>query len=101
MADKILPALTDLETKFVENMLTNDFGDIPDHHIWTDCWDCGKHGDFMKPSQIGGVMSSLVKKDVIGATVGDWDSFNHRSNNTCWLTETGQAVIARLVAGET
>lgn len=92
-AIEINPELTELETRFVENMITNDFGEAPEHCIWTDCWDCGKHGAFMTPNQIGGVMSSLVKKGVIAATVDQWDSFNHRSDNTCLLTDFGQTLF--------
>ncbi len=88
-----MTTLTELETKFVENMITNDFGDAPDHHIWTDCWDCGKHGEFVKPNQVGGIMSSLIKKGIIGATVDNWDSFNARSDNGCWFTEKGQELL--------
>tara|TARA_Y100001951_G_C11103869_1_gene163578 strand:- start:147 stop:434 length:288 start_codon:yes stop_codon:yes gene_type:complete len=85
--------LTTFETKFVENMISNCFGDAPDHIIWTDCWMDGKHGKFIEDNQVGGVMSSLIQKGIIAATTDQWDSFNTRNDNTCWFTTKGQAFL--------
>ena len=78
--------LTELETKLVENMITNDFGDAPDHHIWADCWDCGKHGKFCESRQISGVVSSLVKKGIV---VTEEDG----RDGTFYLSEKGQELL--------
>ena len=54
--------VTELERKFIENTTSNDFGEAPDHSVWNDCWDCGRHGAFMTIQQAKGVFSSLCQK---------------------------------------
>jgi len=34
-------SLTQNEKDLLHNMVNNDYGDVPDHVIWADCWDCG------------------------------------------------------------
>lgn len=74
--------LTELETKLVGNMVTNNYGDIPDHNIWSWAWDEGVHGAFCTKAQISGVIASLVKKGLIRSE-GEGDDAN------IWFTEEG------------
>ena len=72
--------ITEFESKFLENAVTNDFNDFGNspetigNKIWIDCWDAGKHGAFCTKQQVSGIFSSLVKKGLIeteGSTVID------------------------------
>ena len=74
--------ITKLEKMFIENMITNDFGEAPEHEIWTDCYHCGKHGAFVTTKVMRGVLSSLIQKGLVEADPG--------KDGGCWLTEEGQ-----------
>ena len=83
--------ITELEFKFLENAVTNDFtggedGNV-DHQIWIDCWDCGKHGAFCDRRQVSGLFSSLSQKGLI-VTNGSY-KFRGREEGTYWITKKG------------
>jgi hypothetical protein len=89
--------ITELESKFLENAVTNDFNDFGNspetigNKIWIDCWDSGDHGAFCSKQQVSGVFSSLVKKGLIetdGTTVVDG-----REEGAFWITQTGWDAI--------
>lgn len=70
---------TKLERMLLENIVTNDFGDAPEHIVWVDCLDCGDHGQFWEGKQISGLVSGLVQKGLV------WTD-----GERCGLTEDGQ-----------
>ena len=64
----MLQNLTTLEIAVLDMMVTNDYGDTPDHHLWTNCLlDCShpKEGRDVEKVQLPGVISSLVKKGLV------------------------------------
>lgn len=85
--------ITELESKFLENAVTNEFNDFGDsaetigNEIWIDCWDAGDHGAFCSKQQVSGVFSSLVKKGLI-ETDGT-NVVNGREEGGYWITQTG------------
>ena len=79
--------LTDLETKMLQNIITNDFGEEPYHVIWANCWDCGKNGRFVDGKVASGIISSLSKKGLV-LCQGDGE------DATIELTKLGQTLVA-------
>ena len=87
--------ITELERKFLENAVTNDFtygreGNV-DHQIWIDCWDCGKHGAFCDKRQVSGLFSSLSQKGLI-VTSGSYQSAG-KEEGTYWITQEGYDAV--------
>lgn len=65
--------ITELEKQGLENFITNDYGDIPDHCIWSNVLaDCGDND--ISPQQISGIVSSLIKKGLVNSSGEGKDS---------------------------
>ncbi len=80
--------ITELEKQALENYVTNDYGDLPDHHTWSFAVaECGKN-DISK-AQISGVISSLVKKGLVSCTGVDKDA-------STYLTKAGSKKVYEL-----
>jgi len=78
--------LTELEAKMIDNIGGNNFGSGPGYEIWSDSLADGPHGYFVPESSFGGIVSSLVKKGLAGA------SRNAGRDATVWLTDDGVAI---------
>lgn len=81
--------LTELERDLIFNgMMKNDYGDSPDHWVWSwAIYDCGQM-EIVKKKQVSGVVSSLVKKELIRTFDGD-----KRDEYSIQLTKKGIELV--------
>jgi hypothetical protein len=90
--------LTNLERLFVENMVTNDYGEAPQHCIWSSAWTEGVHGSFCAPEQITGVIASLVNKGIVSRK--EHPEWEREFQSSLQFTETGQEIVRKLQDAE-
>ena len=57
------------ERRMLDNIWHNDYGHEGDA-VWSNCLDCGPHGDFINRRGFGGIVASLVKKGLVWADGG-------------------------------
>jgi len=74
--------LTDMEKDVILSIANSEYSDEPGDPIWS--WNIADNTKITKKEQVSGVVSSLVKKGLVGS-----DGQSEGNDSCTWLTKKG------------